>query len=233
MLTQNEGQTPAALGQCPQRDRVRKVGRIGSLLCTLTLILIPVISAILSGASFVWGLNDPRIMELRSIFVSTGVRNPVIASLFLLAWATWMYALWILRRLFLEFSRGVVFSVRNARAICWLGVLAIFGMLSFNVPDNQSEEALRGLSKTEAPAENASQNVTETVNNSAPRAGFSYSVKTTVTPGVRETTSKGALFENFTVEFDFEYLLVGLLLLAIGWGLEQGVALQEEQDLTI
>jgi hypothetical protein len=233
MLTQDEGQTPSAHGRWPQRDRVRKVGRIGSLLCTLMLIFLAVLAVGVSGAAFYFGLNDPRTMELRGIFVSAGVRNPAMAAMFLLMGATWVYGLWILRRLFLEFSRGIVFSVRNARAICWLGVLTIFGMFSFNPSNSQDVEVLKGQSKTEAPAENVSEKVAAPVNERAPRVGFSYSIKTTVTSAGKETNSKGALFENFTIGFDFEYLLVGLLLLAVGWGLEQGVALQEEQDLTI
>ena len=233
MLTQDKGQTPAAHGRWPQRDRVCKVGRIGSLICSLTLIFLAVLAAGVLGAAFYFGLNDPRTMELRGIFVSAGVRNPVMAAVFLLIGATWVYALWILRRVFLEFSRGIVFSVRNTRALCWLGVLTIFGMFSFNPLDSQSQEVLKGLSNTEVPAEHVSEKVTASLNERAPRIGFSDSIKTTVASAGKETTLKGALFENFTIGFDFEYLLVGLLLLAVGWGLEQGVSLKEEQDLTI
>jgi hypothetical protein len=54
-----------------------------------------------------------------------------------------------------------------------------------------------------------------------------------MTSAGEETPSEGGLVKKFSVGFYVEYLLVGMLLLAVGWGLEQGVALQEEQDLTI
>ena len=227
MPTKDEAQTPLPHGQCPQRDRVRKVGRIGTLLCTLTLALIAVAAVIASGVLY-FKTNDPRPLELRVLF---GKQHPVIVALSMLTLATWVYALWILRRLFVEFSQGIVLSVRNARAICWLGVITIFGMFSFNASDGKSQEALKGLSKTGASLESVSVTASENVNHRAPRVSFG--MKKTVTAAGEETPSEGGLFEKISVGFDVEYLLFGLLLLAVGWGLEQGVALQKEQDLTI
>ena len=207
MPTKDEAQTPLPHGQCPQRDRVRKVGRIGSLLCTLTLALMAVGAVIVSGFLYF----NPRFPVLRGLLDSAGIKNPVIVvkdpvidALSMLTLATWVSALWILRRLFVEFSQGIVLSVRNARAICWLGVITIFGMFSFN----PSGEVHR-----------------------APLVSFSASGK--MYSAGEETPSEGGLSEKFSGGFYVEYLLVGLLLLAVGWGLEQGVALQEEQDLTI
>ena len=230
MLTKDEAQTPLPHGQCPQRDRVRKVGRIGSLFCTLTLALFAV-AAVIASVFLYFKTNDPRTPVLRGLFDSAGMQHPVIVALSMLTLVTWVYALWILRRLFVEFSRGIVFSVRNARAICWLGVITIFGMFSFNASDGKSQEALKGLSKTGASLESVSVTVSENVNHRAPRVSFG--MKKTVTAAGEETPSEGGLFEKISVGFDVEYLLFGLLLLAVGWGLEQGVALQKEQDLTI
>ncbi len=69
------------------------------------------------------------------------------------------------------------------------------------------------------------------VNHRAPLVSFS--VNGAMTSAGEETPSEGGLVKKLSVGFYVEYLLVGMLLLAVGWGLEQGVALQEEQDLTI
>jgi len=230
MFTKDEAQTPLPHGQCPQRDRVRKVGRIGSLFCTLTLALIAAVAVIVSVFLY-FKTNDPRTLELRGRFDSAGIQHPVIVALSMLTLATWVYAFWILRRLFVEFSRGIVLSVRNARAICMLGVITTFLMFSFNASDGKGQEAPKGLSKTGASLESVSVTAFKNVNHRAP--SVSFSMKRPVTSAGEETPSEGGLFEEFSVGFDVEYLLVGLLLLAVGWGLEQGVALQEEQDLTI
>jgi hypothetical protein len=226
----NKKEHIACRGRSPQRDRVQKVGRIGSLLCTLTLVLIAGVAVIVSGV-MCFKPNDPQTLELRGLFDSAGIRHPVVVALFLLTLATWVYALCILRRLFLEFSLGIVFSVRNARAICWLGVSTIFEMFSFNASDSEVQEAMKGLSKTEASAEIFAVKVSGNVKDRTPRVGFG--MKVTVTSAGEETPLESSLFEKFTVGFDVEYLLVGLLLLAAGWGLEQGVVLQEEQNLII
>ena len=104
-------------------------------------------------------------------------------------------------------------------------------MFSFNASDGKSQEALKGLSKRGSSLESVSVTASENVNHRAPR--FSFGMKKTVSAAGEETPSEGGLFEKISVGFDVEYLLVGLLLLAVGWGLEQGVALQKEQDLTI
>jgi hypothetical protein len=106
-------------------------------------------------------------------------------------------------------------------------------MISFNPSAREGKEPPQGLIRTEAPAESISGNVAPPINEHAPRVGSNVSVKETTNSAAKETSPDGSLFKDFTVGFDVEYLLFGLLLLAIGWGWEKGVALQEEQDLTI
>jgi len=230
MPTKDEAQSPLPYGQCPQRDRVRKVGRIGSLFCTLTLAL-SAVAAVIASVFLYFKTNDPRTPVLRGLFDSAGMQHPVIVALSMLTLVTWVYALWILRRLFVEFSRGIVLSVRNAQAICWLGVITIFGMFSFTPSDGKGQEAPKVWSKTGTSLGSVSVTASEYVNHRAPLVSFS--VNGTMTSTGEETPSEGGLVKKFSVGFYVEYLLVGMLLLAVGWGLEQGVALQEEQDLTI
>jgi hypothetical protein len=222
MSAPNDSQDRSAGFISPQRARIQKVGRIGHLLCTLSLALIGIVGGIVV-ISFVFAPATPLSGRFNLIFDSSGVRTPWGATAFILSGFTWLSAIWILRRLFLEFSHGSIFSLRNARSICLLGVITLCGMLRFDCDLSNIRN------ERDSPKETAA------LEEKTPSKGLSITLEKSVSPQtpVELPISENPAPKKITIGFDLEYLLAGMLLLAIGWGLEQGVILQEEQDLTV
>ena len=112
--------------------RIRRIGKIGRILCTILLVFCVLITVL-----FLFGLATGSVSLNSSFQITKGPwsysAGKPVTILFAAAWMVInaFAPLWLMRRLFVQFTRDEIFTHHTARLIKWLGVWNILQALGF------------------------------------------------------------------------------------------------------
>jgi len=104
------------------KARIRQIGKVGRICCSILLVVsgLALFTWVIGGITGFVKLTNAPSVSIGEWSYSGGV---TVSNLIITAvWAIWAIGPWLMRRIFVQFTRDEIFTSSTARLIKWLGV---------------------------------------------------------------------------------------------------------------